>query len=105
MGLINNNANSGQASCSLQARAVEKAKEDLYGYYLKRVSLRDKAETNTDNIQSAKQNTGRVPADMQIKIQPNVPAKDDVVFCREWAEAVGKAEMHSQSVWKITWKG
>ena len=71
---------------------IDKAKQDLHQYYLNQVKLRDRAQRNLDNIRYSKDKYGRVPGGMQIKVKPEVPANEDVVFRHQWAEALGDAE-------------
>ena len=71
---------------------IDKAKQDLHQYYLNQMKLRDRAQRNLDNIRYSKDKYGRVPGGMQIKVKPEVPANEDVVFRHQWAEALGEAD-------------
>jgi len=42
--------------------------------------LQDRAERHLSNIQLARDQSGRVPAGMQIKVKPEVPGNEDVNF-------------------------
>ena len=75
------------------AGAVEsRAEEELYNHYLKQMRIRDRATKNLENINKAREITGRVPVGMQIKVTPEVPASEDVIFKHEWAVALAEAE-------------
>ena len=53
---------------------------------------RDRAERNLNNINATKQKTGRIPNGMQIKVVPEVPDNQQVIFKHKWAIAITEAE-------------
>ena len=81
-----NNAGSGEM------RRVEKAKTELKEFYIQQTRKRDRAKRNLDNINSAKEKTGRVPNGMQIKVVPEVPDNEQIIFKHQWAIALTEAE-------------
>ena len=54
--------------------------------------IRDRVVRNLTNIRNARDRSGRVPAGLQINIQPMVPAANDPEFSQAWAGALAKAE-------------
>ena len=60
------------------------------------ISVRWEPETGLSaiwpNIRNARDRSGRVPAGLQINIQPMVPAANDPEFSQVWARALAKAE-------------
>ena len=47
---------------------------------------------NLNNINNAKEKTGRVPAGMQIKVTPEVLGCNEIKFQQAWAQALTQAE-------------
>jgi len=53
---------------------------------------RDRAVRNLGNIHAAIERTGRVPNGMQIKVIPEVPDNEKILFKQKWAAAFTEAE-------------
>ena len=73
-------------------RETDRAKAELRELYIQQMRKRDRAERNLNNINAAKQKTGRVPNGMQIKVVPEVPDNEQVIFKHKWAIAITEAE-------------
>jgi len=61
---------------------------------------RDRAQRNLDNINATKLKTGRVLNGMQIKVVPEVPDNEQIIFKHKWAIALQKK--YSPNVLKTT---
>ena len=71
----------------------QRAKIELKGLYIQQMRKRDRAQRNLDNINAAKLKTGRVvPNGMQIKVVPEVPDNEQIIFKHKWAIALTEAE-------------
>ena len=79
-------------NCEVPASEMETALWDLKKGYIQLMRIRDKAQRNLNNIQYSRNQYGRIPKRMQIKIKPECPDNEAPAFQQSWAAALTTAE-------------